>query len=93
MIQYTIQFELHPDNLNEFMHSWKYFCDNTRGTEGLGDCKMFEIRDNCHNILMTWSERYYLTLFMKGEWYDFLQGAVNVLGDKSIITQKDVQPD
>ena len=93
MIQYTIQFELHPDKLNEFRLSWKYFCNNTRETEGLGDCKMLEIGDNCHEISMTWSERYYLNLFMKGEWYNFLHGAVNVLGDKSVITQRDVQPD
>jgi hypothetical protein len=93
MIQYTIQFELNPDKLNEFTLSWKYFYKNTREAEGLNDCKMIEIGDNHHEISMTWSERYYLNLFMKGEWHNFLQGAVNVLGDKSIITQKDIQPD
>jgi len=91
MIQYTIQFELHPDKLNEFTLSWKFFCDNARETAGLRDCKMFEIGDNEHVISMTWSEKYYLNLFTKGEWYNYLHGAVNVLGDRSIITQKDVQ--
>ena len=91
MIQYTIQFKLNPDKSNEFAHSWKCFCDNTQETEGLNDCKMFEIADNHHEILMTWSERYYLNLFMKGEWYNFLHGAVNVLGDESVITQRDVE--
>ena len=91
MIRYTIQFKLHPDKANEFAHSWKCFYDNTRETEGLDDCKMIEVRDSHHEILMTWSERYYLNLFMKGEWYNFLHGAVNVLGDNSVITQKDVE--
>ena len=93
MIKYTIEFELHPDKLNEFTLSWKHFYDNTRETEGLSNCKMNEIGENCHEILMTWSERYYLNLFMKGEWFNFLHGAVNVLGDKSVITQRDIQPD
>jgi hypothetical protein len=91
MIQYTIQFELPPNKLNEFKLSWNRFYSNTRETEGLDNCKMTEIGDNCHEILMTWSERYYLSLFMKGDWYNFLHGAVNVLGDKSVITQRDVQ--
>jgi hypothetical protein len=93
MIEYTIQFELHPDKVNEFALSWKFFCDQTMETEGLSSCKMIDMGDKHHEISMTWSERYYLNLFMKGEWYDFLQGAVNVLGDKSIITQKDIQSD
>ena len=93
MIHYTIQFELHPDKATEFAHSWKYFCEHTKETEGLRDCKMLEIEDNCHEISMTWTERFYMNRFMRGEWYNFLQGAVNVLGDKSVITQRDVQPD
>jgi len=90
MIHYTIQFELHPDKLNEFTLSWKYFSDHTKDAEGLSSCKKIDMGDNHHEISMTWSERYYLNLFMKGEWSNFLHGAVNVLGDKSIITQKDV---
>ena len=93
MIEYTIQFELPPDRVNEFEHSWKYFCDNTKGTEGLKDCKMVEKGNNYHEISMTWTERFYLNLFMKCEWHTFLQGAVNVLGDKSTITQTDIQSD
>jgi hypothetical protein len=93
MIEYTIRFELELDKVNEFTLSWKCFCDHTMETEGLSNCKMIDTGDKHHEISMTWSERFYLNLFMKGEWYDFLQGAVNVLGDKSIITQKDVQPD
>lgn len=91
MIQYTIQFELHPDKANEFAHSWKYFCDNIKETEGLNECKMLELGEDNQEISMTWSERFYLNLFMKCEWYDFLHGAVNVLGDNSVITQRDVQ--
>jgi len=91
MIKYTIQFELHPDKLNEFSLFWKRFYKSNREAEGLNDCKMVEIGDNHHEILMTWSEQYYLNLFMKGEWYNYLHGAVNVLGDKSVIIQRDVQ--
>jgi len=90
MIEYTIRFELHPEKVNEFTHSWKYFCENTMETEGLSKCKMIDTGDKQHEISMTWSERYYLNQFMKGEWYNFLQGAVSVLGDKSIITQRDI---
>lgn len=92
MIQYTIQFKLPADKTNEFAHSWKCFCDNTLETEGLSDCKMSSIGESSHKISMTWSERYYLNLFMKGEWYNFLHGAVNVLGDESVITQRDIEP-
>lgn len=91
MILYTIQFELHPEKANEFALSWKYFCEQTKETEGLRDCKRSEIGDNQCEILMTWTERYHLNKFMRGDWYNFLQGAVNVLGDKSVITQRDVQ--
>lgn len=93
MIEYTIRFELNPDKLNEFSLSWKFFCNNTKEAEGLSSCKMIDMGDNHHEISMTWSERYYLSLFMKGEWYDFLHGAVNVLGDRSVITQRDIPPD
>jgi hypothetical protein len=93
MIQYTIQFKLHPEKANELAHSWKYFCDNTKETVGLNECKILELGEDHHEISMTWSERYYLNLFMKGEWYNFIHGAVNVLGDKSVITQRDVQPE
>jgi len=93
MIQYTIRFKLHPDKVNEFAHSWKYFCKHIQETEGLEDYRMAEVGGNQHEISMTWSERFYLNLFMKGEWYNFLHGAVNVLGDNSIITQKEIQPE
>jgi hypothetical protein len=91
MIQYTIQFKLHPGKANEFARSWKYFCEQTRDTEGLDYCNMTQKKDDYHEISMTWSERFYLNLFMKGEWHNFLHGAVNVLGDASIITQKEIQ--
>jgi len=91
MIQYTIRFKLYPDKANEFAHSWKCFCDNIKETEGLTECKMLELGKDNQEISMIWSERFYLNLFMKGEWYNFLHGAVNVLGDKSVITQRDVQ--
>ena len=90
MIEYTIRFELHPDKVSEFTQSWKCFCEHTKDAEGLVDCQISKVGDNCHQILMTWTERYYLYLFMKDDWYTFLQGAVNVLGDNSVITQKDV---
>ena len=93
MIEYTIQFELAPERTNEFSHSWKCFCDNVINTEGLKECKMSELGDNYRKISMTWTERFYLNLFMEGDWYTFLHGAVSVLGDKSVITQKDIQTD
>jgi len=93
MIQYIIQFELHPDKANEFNHSWKYFFKHVQETDGLEDCRMTEVEGIHYEISMTWSERFYLNLFMKGEWYNFLHGAVNVLGDKSIIIQKEIQPE
>lgn len=92
MIQYTIRFHLHPDKQNEFSRSWQYFCKNVSDTNGLDECKITETGDDFHEILMTWSERFYLNLFMKDEWYNFLHGAVNVLGDNSEIIQKDVKP-
>ncbi len=91
MIKYTIQFELHPDKANEFVLSWKYFCKHIQETDGLEDCRMADVGGNQYEIYMAWSERFYLNLFMKGEWYNFLHGAVNVLGDKSIITQKEIE--
>ena len=91
MIQYTIQFEQLPDKVNEFCLSWESFYLNTKDTEGLNECKMTEIGQSSHEIAMVWSERYYMNLFIKSEWYNFLHGAINVLGDKSVITQRDVQ--
>ena len=93
MIEYTIQFELAPEKVNEFTHSWQYFYENTAETEGLQGCEMQELGNNKHEISMTWAERYYLNLFMQSEWHTFLHGAVNVLGSKSIITQRDIQSD
>jgi len=91
MIQYTIQFELHPDKLNEFTISWESFCKHSRDEEGLLKCNMSEKGKSLYEIEMKWSEQFYLNLFMKGEWYNFLHGAINVLGDKSIITQKEIK--
>ena len=91
MIEYTIQFELHPDNVNEFELSWKCFTDHIREAEGLKDCQISEVGENIQQIQMTWTERYYLNLFMRDEWYTFLQGAVNVLGNNSVITQREIQ--
>lgn len=82
---------MHPDKLDEFSRSWKFFCENIRDMEGLDDCKKSEKEDDYHEILMTWSERFYLNLFMKGEWYNFIHGAVNVLGDESVIIQRENQ--
>ena len=93
MIQYTIRFELYPEKLNEFTLSWETFCQNTQETEGLNDCNMEEIEVNNFEIVMLWAEQFYLNLFMKGEWYTFLRGAINVLGEESIIIQKQVLPE
>ena len=91
MIHYTIQFELNPDKLNEFNLSWNSFCENTKEAEGLKSCQIKELGNMLHQIEMIWLEQYYINLFMKGDWYNFLIGAINVLGDRSIITQRDVE--
>ena len=93
MIEYTIRLELEPEKVNEFAQSWKFFCDHAKETEGLCNCTMTDLGDKYYEISMTWSERYYLNLFMKGEWYNFILGAVSVLGEKSVITQRDVHSD
>ncbi len=93
MIQYTIQFELYPEKLDEFNLSWESFCLNTRETEGLSECTMKEKKANNYEIVMIWSEQFYLNLFMKEQWYNFLRGAINVLGEESIIIQKQVLPE
>jgi hypothetical protein len=90
MIHYSIKFYLHPDKQNEFSHSWTCFSEHVEETEGLNDCKMTRTEDDVHEILLIWSERYYLNLFMNDEWYKFLHGAVNVLGKNSVITQKEI---
>ena len=90
MIHYTIRFDLKPDKENEFKLSWNSFYENTKESEGLKTCNIKEIGDSHHQIEMIWIEQYYLNLFMKGEWYNFLNGAINVLGDRSVITQGDV---
>ncbi|MDX2431018.1 MAG: hypothetical protein QNK35_08795 [Bacteroides sp.] len=91
MIQYTIRFELYPSKENEFSLSWNSFYENTKGTDGLSICKISDLGKSHREIEMIWKEQYYLNLFMKGEWYNFLQGAIAVLGDRSIITQRDVE--
>lgn len=91
MIQYTIQFELFPDKIDEFLLSWKSFYENTRKAEGLNLCVMTEIDVYNYEIVMNWSEKFYLNLFLKGEWNNFLQGAINVLGSENMITQKSIQ--
>ena len=91
MIQYSIQFELFPDKVDEFLISWKSFCENTREAEGLNQCVMTKIRDRNYEIVMNWTEKYYLNMFLNGEWNHFLQGAINVLGSENMITQKSIQ--
>lgn len=91
MIQYTIQFDLHADKENEFRLSWESFYEQTRNMDGLNFCKLEELGQNRREIEMVWSEQYYLNLFMKGEWYNFLNGAISILGDKSIITQRQIE--
>jgi hypothetical protein len=93
MIQYTIQFELIPDKLNEFNLSWNSFHEHMKDVDGLSTCKIAELSESCREIEMLWKEQYYLNIFMKGEWFTFLQGAITLLGNKSIITQKYVDPD
>ena len=91
MIQYTIQFELFPEKVDEFMMSWKSFCENNNEAEGLSHCEMNEMADNNYEIVMNWTEKYYLNIFLGGEWNQYLQGAINVLGSENMITQKTIQ--
>ena len=82
--------QVSPDKLNEFTLSWESFCKHTREEEGLIKCKMIDKGDSHYEIEMNWSEQFYLNLFTKGEWYNFLHGAINVLGNEAIITQKHI---
>ena len=82
---------MQPDNENEFKLSWTSFYENIKEAEGLKTCKISETGENNYQIEMIWIEKYYLNLFMKGEWYNFLHGAINVLGNRSVITQRDVE--
>ena len=91
MIQYTIQFELFPDKIDEFLLSWKSFCENTNETEGLNHCVMNKMENHNYEIVMSWSEKFYLNMFLNGEWNNFLQGAINVLGSENMIIQKSIQ--
>lgn len=88
MIQYIIQFELYPEKEEEFFQSWKSFCSHTREAEGLDRCEMIKIQENQYEISMNWSEKFYLNIYLEGEWNNFLQGAINVLGMEKMITQK-----
>jgi hypothetical protein len=88
MIQYTIQFELFSDKLDEFLLSWESFHQNISETEGLNKCVMFEKEENNFEIVMTWSDKFYLNMFLKGDWNNFLHGAISVLGNENMITQK-----
>ena len=91
MIKYTLQFELHPDNLNEFKLSWESFCDNAKGTDGLRTCKINHLGNTLHEIVMIWKDPFYLNLFKKGDWHNFLLGAISVLGDKSVFKQSNLE--
>ncbi len=91
MIQYTIQFELYPDKVDEFILSWKSFYENTKAAEGLNHCEMMEINKHNYEIRMNWTEKFYLNIYLNGEWNNFLQGAINVLGSENMITQKSIQ--
>jgi len=91
MVLYTIQFELHPDKENEFRLSWDSFYSNAKEAEGLNTCKIINKGNSQHEIEMVWKEQYYLNLFMKEDWHNFLHGAISVLGDKSVITQRHIE--
>ena len=91
MIKYTIQFELNPDKLNEFKLSWESFYEHAKGTDGLSTCKINHLGNTQHKIVMIWEDQFYLNLFKKGDWHNFLLGAISVLGDKSIFTQRNLE--
>ena len=91
MIKYTILFELHPYNLNEFMLSWESFNEHAKGTDGLRTCKIYHLENTQHEIVMIWKDPFYLNLFKKGDWHNFLLGAISVLGEKSVFTQRNLE--
>ncbi len=76
---------------HEFILSWKSFYENTKAAEGLNHCEMMEINKHNYEIRMNWTEKFYLSMFLNGEWNNFLQGAINVLGSENMITQKSIQ--
>lgn len=90
MIQYIIQFELYPDKEEEFFQSWNSFRHHTEETEGLDRCDMNKIRENQYEIRMNWSEKYYLNMYLDGDWNNFLHGAISVLGSENLVTQKTI---
>lgn len=42
-------------------------------------------------IVLQWKDQHYLDHFMECEWYKFLFGAIDVLGENLKITNKEVQ--
>ena len=91
MVQITIHFGLLPDKLNEFILSWESFCKHVENIEGLTDWSLNQARNNIIEIVLLWNDQQHLDDFMACEWYKYLNGAIEVLGEKRSITQKEIK--
>jgi quinol monooxygenase YgiN len=91
VVQLTIHFKLLPDKLNEFTLSWESFCHHIKRTEGLSEYNFHQFGENNCDIVLLWKDQQCLNKFMQIDWYKFLLGAIDVLGDNKSITQKQLQ--
>lgn len=92
MIQLTIHVDLLPDKLNEFNQSWGSFTNNAKHITGLTSYSMKSMNDNACEIILNCISKKQMDLFMQNEWYEFLLGAIQTLGDKSESKQESVEP-
>ncbi len=91
MIQLTIHVDLLPDKLNEFNQSWEFFIQHTKNSKDLSSYSMKTDGPSECNIKLNCASRKQLNLFMKGEWYEFLMGAIQTLSNT--IETKQIQLD
>ena len=91
MVQLTIHFKLLPDKLNEFTLSWESFCQHIKNTEGLSDYSLNQSEENNCEIVLLMKDQQSLDDFMQSDWYKFLHGAIEVLGENKNVLQKQNQ--
>ena len=91
MVQLTIQFGLLPDKLSEFTLSWESFCQHIKSTKGLSKYAFNRLGENNCDIVLLMKDQQCLDSFMQGDWYKFLYGAIDVLGENKNIQQKQIQ--
>ena len=83
MIQLAIHVDLLPDKLNEFNQSWETFIQHKNTIKGLTWCHKNNLGNHSCDIILQCNNQRQMDLFMQSEWYNFLMGAIQTLGDKS----------